>query len=292
MFKNFTIRKRIMSILIIVYVVSITAAISAGSYILTKDTIRESDEKAGILLASMKATRGYLKEVLRPKLQELHKDKFILEGMSGTYMSLGVASFVKKKHPDYIYKVVSNNPLNLDNMSNRFEEEIIGNFKRDKTEEWRGYVDRDGSRFYSIAMPVTSEPKCMKCHGDPKDTYQVLLDKYGDKTGYFYKDKDIVGGLFVYVPAKIAIAQANMKLLYFSLGFSIFFLAALIFVDRTIVHSVVKPIETFVKCAEDISRGNMNKEFEVKTNDEMRSLANAFNRMKVSLAKAMEILKK
>ena len=117
-----SIRRRIMLILIFVYIVSIGSAVYLGNVILKKDTARESDEKAGILLASMKATTTYSKKILRPKLRDLHKNEFILEGMSGAFISRCVADFVKKKHPDYIYRFVSDNPLNMSNKSTRFEE--------------------------------------------------------------------------------------------------------------------------------------------------------------------------
>ena len=119
-----------------------------------------------------------------------------------------------------------------------------------------------------------------------------MVERYGTGSGYGYKLGDIVGGTFVYVPADVAINQAMKKLLYFSLGFSIFFLLALFIVDRIIVSSVIKPIEVFVKTAEDVSKGKLDREFRVRTNDEMKSLANAFTRMKASIVKAIEIMKK
>jgi len=79
--------------------------------------------------------------------------------------------------------------------------------------------------------------------------------------------------------------------MYFSAVFSVFFLLVLFAVDRFIVSSVVKPIEHIVDVAEDISRGKLDREFHVKTNDEIKMLADAFDRMKVSLAKAMDILR-
>lgn len=288
--KRFSIRKRIAVILGGVYLLSMVLAIVAGNFILQEDTVRESREKTDILLASMQASRSYLKEVLRPKLQELHGETFILEGMSSTYMSLGIAKRIKKRHPDYIYRVVSNNPLNLTNKSDSFEEGIVDHFKSGE-KQWRGFVDRygDGRQFYAMALPILSEDKCLKCHGDPKNTYDILRVKYGTQNGYNYGDSgSVVGGLFVYVPAAVAIDQANKKLLYFALGFSAIFLIAFLIVDRIIVSNVIRPVEEIVRCADEISRGNINKDFSVDTNDEMKALSTSFNRMKFSLMKAMQ----
>ncbi len=291
MFKNLTIRKRIMAILIIVYVVSLVVAVIGGWIVLKQDTIRESEEKATILLASMKAARTYLKKVLRPRLQEILPGQFVLEGMSSTFMSIGVSKFVQEKHPEYIYKVAAPNPLNRNNLSDEFEQSVIESFSKGGVKEWKGFMEKRGKTFYSVALPIVAEAKCLRCHGDPNDTYPSLLARYGNKSGYGWNAGSVVGGLFVYVPADIAIAQAKKKLLYFTIGFSVFFLIVLVVVDRILIGSVVSPIENFVRVADDISKGRLDREFTVTTNDEMKAIADAFTRMKVSLAKAMDILK-
>jgi HAMP domain-containing protein len=101
----------------------------------------------------------------------------------------------------------------------------------------------------------------------------------------------VVGARFIYVPTAVMQQEAYQRIGYFSAAFSIFFLLVLFAVDRFIVSSVVKPIEHIVAVAEEISRGKLDVEFNVKTNDEIKLLANAFDRMKVSLAKAMDILR-
>jgi HAMP domain-containing protein len=46
------------------------------------------------------------------------------------------------------------------------------------------------------------------------------------------------------------------------------------------------------KIAESVSMGNMDSEFEQKTEDEIGTLAKAFNRMKSSLAISIDLLNK
>jgi len=118
-----------------------------------------------------------------------------------------------------------------------------------------------------------------------------MVEKYGTRSGYGYTVGDIVGARFVYVPTEVAHQQAMQKLIYFSGGFSLVFLFALVAVDRIINNSVVKPIENMIKVASDISRGKMDSEFEETSTTEIQSLAEAFKRMKVSLSKAMDILR-
>ncbi len=80
----------------------------------------------------------------------------------------------------------------------------------------------------------------------------------------------------------------------FSLGLFVtaVILLALIIIDYTMKRSIIRPIENIVEVAGEISRGKMDRNFEVDTNDEIKLLADAFNRMKVSLEKAMDILRK
>ncbi len=291
MFKNLSIRKRIMVILVIVYVVSLSIAVTGGYFIFKRDTIRESEEKAEVFLATMKATRTYLKDILRPRLQELLPGQFVIEGMSSTFVSLNVARIARKTHPDYIYRVSSPNPLNPDNLSDEFENKVISSFKKGK-KQWKGFVQKKGKRFYAVGLPVVAEKKCLKCHGSVEQALEAIKGRYGTNSGYGYKVGEVVGGIFVYVPAEVPLRQAFKKLLYFTGGSVVFFLAVLLVIDRIIVRSVVRPIENFVSVADEISRGKMDREFEVHTNDEMKTLAEAFTRMKISLAKAMDILKK
>jgi methyl-accepting chemotaxis protein len=280
-----------MLILIMVYAVSLCVTVVTGYFVLMQDTIRESEEKTAIFFAAMKGSRKYLKDVIRPKIKENIPDTFLPEGTVGIFMLSSISKFVQNEYPEYIYKISSPNPLNQNNMSNGFEMLTIKKFSDEKIDRWNGFIKKGGKRFYAVATPVVAEKNCIWCHDRPETANPQMVARYGTTSGYGYKLGDIVGGTFVYVPADVAIRQAMKKLLYFSVGFSIFFLLALVVVDRIIVRSVVKPIEVFVKTAEDVSRGKLDREFQVRTNDEMKALANAFNRMTVSIKKAIEIMK-
>jgi len=292
MLKNMTIRKRIMLILAVVYIISLSAAVGGGYYLMRQDTIRESLEKTDIFAAAMSSAGRYLGANIRPKVQELLPDTYFPEGSVGILMMTQTARYVQESYPEYIFKIASDNPLNPDNLADSFEESIIQQFDDGDVEEWKGFVKKDGQEFYAVAKPISASSNCIWCHDTPEVAPPEMVEQYGTRSGYGYVSGDIVGGRFIYVPTKIALQQAQKKLAYFAIGFSLFFLLALIAVDRIIVKSVVRPIENLVEVAGDISRGKMDREFEVETNDEIRALADAFKRMKVSLAKAMDILRK
>lgn len=119
-----------------------------------------------------------------------------------------------------------------------------------------------------------------------------MVAEYGRTSGYGYEEGDIVSARIVYMPTDAAKRLTVQKLGSLAAVVSLLFFFALLLIDYTINRSVVKPIENFVDVAGDISRGKMGRSFEVETNDEIKLLAEAFNRMKVSLEKAMDILRK
>ena len=86
--------------------------------------------------------------------------------------------------------------------------------------------------------------------------------------------------------------QTRKKLTIFVLTLSVLFLIAFLLIDGVINRSVVRPIEEITAIATEISKGKMDREFEVTSNDEIKALAEAFNRMKVSLSKAINMIKK
>lgn len=292
MFRNLTIRKRIMAILAIVYVISLSLAVGGGYYVLRQDTIRESLEKTEIFSAAMSSSAAYLGSAIRPKVLEYLPETYFPEATVGIFMLTTVAKSVQDQYPEYIYRIASPNPLNPENLADPFEEQVIKTFESGEMESWRGFVQREGKEFYAVATPMSAGQNCIWCHDTPEVAHPKMVEQYGTRSGYGYTLGDVVGARIVYVPTDVALAQAKKKLAYFAGGFSLFFLLALIAVDRIIVSSVVRPIENIVAAAEDISRGKMDREFEVKSNDEIKALADAFKRMKVSLAKAMDILRK
>lgn len=290
MLRNMTIRKRILTILTIVYLISMVLAVGGGYYVLRQDTIREAEEKTQLFSATMSAAQQYLASQIRPKVLEKLPDIYFPEATVGIVMLAEVSKMIQENFPEYIFRIASPNSLNPANNSDAFESKTIDAFDMGDSDQWRGFVERDGREFYAIATPMIAAEGCIWCHDTPERAHPDMVARYGKTSGYGYVAGDVVGGRFIYVPVEVALQQARIKLAYFSGGFSIFFLLALLAVDRIILMSVVKPIENIVSVADDISRGKMDREFEAQGNDEIKTLVDAFKRMKVSLAKAMDIL--
>lgn len=292
MFKNMSIRKRIVVMLAIVYVISLALVVAGGSYFLKRDVVREAQQKTDLFASVMSNSARYLHNVIRPKAEELvPEDAYFPEGGVGVLMLTEVARYIQEEYPEYIFRFASPNPLNPESLSDELEDEVISAFEEGEFDTWKGFAKRDGIEFYAVAKPLIAGSDCISCHDTPEVAHPSQVEEYGTRSGYGYLEGDVVGARFIYVPIAVIQQEAMKRIAYFSGAFSIFFLLVLFAVDRFVVSSVVKPIEHIVEVAEEISRGKIECEFDVKTNDEIKMLADAFDRMKVSLAKAMDILR-
>lgn len=293
MFKNMTLRKRFTTIMLIIYLISLPFIVGVSYLVLRENAKKQILEESNLMLAAMEAARAYTAEVLRPTLQKALPDKFIIEGMSATKVAYGIQERIRKKLPRYSFKEATENPLNPVNKADAFELQKINEFRKGIfKEEWRGYKKSADGEYYVIMRPVKVKFDCLRCHGDPAVAPPEQIERYGTTQGYNWKLDDIVTVNTVYVPTEEAKKSAIRALITFAGIYSGMFLIIIIVIDRIIISNIIKPIEHFVQTATEVSRGNLDKQFEVKTNDEMKLLADAFERMKVSLKKAIEILKK
>ncbi len=292
MLRNMSIRKRLMVILTVVYIFSMAGAIAGGYYVLNLDSLREAKEKTELFATVMTANQKFMARNVRPDILDLLPDEYLPAATVGIVMMGETAKMIEEDYPEYIFKVASPNPLNQENRSDSFENTIIAGFDNGDYETWEGTVTKAGKRYYATAVPVEARKSCIWCHDTPEVAHPEMVEEYGSDSGYGYEVGDIVGGRFIYVPMSATDELTMEKLAGFAGGISLLFLIAMLVIDRVVIGTVVKPIEQIVDVAEDISRGKMDREFDIKGNDEIKLLAEAFNRMKVSLAKAMDILRK
>ena len=119
----------------------------------------------------------------------------------------------------------------------------------------------------------------------------ALVRIYGKNNGFDWKMGDTVGAQIISVPMSVplGIADRAFRSLMFSLvGVS---LATLLLLDLAIVLIVIRPVTRLSKAADQISKGDLSvPELEVKGADEISQLAQSFNRMYLSLVKAIRML--
>ncbi|MEO0946718.1 MAG: DUF3365 domain-containing protein, partial [Cyanobacteria bacterium J06641_5] len=150
-----------------------------------------------------------------------------------------------------------------------------------------------GERLFYIARPIQiKNESCLACHSVPERAPKSLVDLYGDKGGFNWQLNEIVGSQVIEIPAS-TLNQKVWQSLLVTLGIFISVFAFAIFlVNLWLKRYVVRPINRMSIAAEAVSLGDTQAEFTVRSEDEVGKLAEAFNRMRLSLDLAMKRLQK
>ncbi len=208
--------KKKFNLFLLLFLLPSVGAISFLTYYSLKSLlIEESQTKAGMVLKEARAIRSYVREVLRPEMYEIvGQDGFVIQAMSTTFISVWIQKRFGRDMPGYTYRRVATRPRNPQNSPDDLEKDMLRWFSDDRDLKiWSGQVTRAGEPVFFIAEPVIVTEECMKCHGDPKDSPQVMRDRYGNQGGFHYSVGEVMGLNSVSVPvseALIKIRRATM----------------------------------------------------------------------------------
>lgn len=294
MFRKMTIAKRFGFILFIIFIITLPLITSVMYYFFRENAIREVADKALLTMHSMDSLRKYVGKELRPTINKELPKKFVLEGESGFYILRKVSYNLQEVQPYYIYKQATNNPLAIENRADYYEEWFLKRFRENgKLKEITGLRTDGKEPLYYIARPVkVDRPECMRCHGDPQAAPKEQIVKYGTTSGYNYAMDSVVGTNIIYVPASVPIAIATRSTAMVAVVFTMLFFILFVIINILIRKSIIHPIENFVKVADQVSKGQFDNKFEINTQDELKTLADSFTRLKTSIAMLMEMIKK
>lgn len=293
MLNRLKLRQKFSVILVSIFLASLPIMAVSSYFILLKNAEQEIFETAQVFLAAMESVRKHVSTVSRPAVMHELRDsnRFIVAAESSSYFARGVAEKVREQFPHYIFRHISLNPRHPQNRADAFESDVLAKFTKDRsTQIHHGFVKRPDGEYFFVARPITSKADCLRCHSTPDIAPRELVEHYGKTAAFGWKSNELVAALVTYVPTSIAKKNAIKAVAVFTGFYIVVFSAILIIVDRLIAASIIRPITHFVETAHEISSGNMDKHFEVSGNDEIRTLADAFTRMKRSLEKAMELI--
>jgi protein-histidine pros-kinase len=118
-----------------------------------------------------------------------------------------------------------------------------------------------------------------------------MIRIYGTANGFGWKPNEVIGAQIVSVPMALAITIAKDAfgtLMAYLVGVLV---VTAVVLDLVLFFTVVRPVSRLSVLADEISLGNMEvPELPVHGNDEISKLAGSFNRMYISLAKAVRLL--
>ena len=191
--------KHTLTIITIIFIISFIL-LSSLVYKYTNDyALNEAEKRIESMLMEHRAKHGYIEEIQKPVIYELQKknilrkDFFAPEILSFTFIARNTHSYLMKEQEKagrrpYIYKLAAINPRNLLNKADDLEKELIKKFNDGEIESFEEIIEKGGEKYLYKAIPIAENKKsCMRCHGDPKDTPNDIVNRYGDKDGYFEK---------------------------------------------------------------------------------------------------------
>lgn len=291
MFKNLKLKQKFTLSLLFVLIGGIVLSGITLSTVLRKSAQSEVSSTALLLMETMNSVRDYTSSQVNPELINQMETQFLPETVPA-YSAREVFESLRKNsdYDDYFYKEATLNPTNLRDKADKFEAQIVEDFRQDSSKnDAEGFRVTQGRRIFYIARPITiSKASCLECHGNPADAPASMIEFYGADNGFGWEEGEIVGAQVISVPASTVIEKANKATLLL-LGIVSAIFALIIFLINYMLNSqVIIPLKRMVKTAEEVSRGNMDVEFEQVSNDEVGNIAHAFTRMKRSLMMAMD----
>jgi len=192
----------------------------------------------------------------------------------------------------YTYKEATLNPTNLEDRATDWEADVIHDL-RDHPDLKEVSGDRQtpaGPAIY-LAEPLTAAPRCLECHSVPSAAPKAMITVYGSSNGFGWKPNEIIGAQIISVPLSVPIAiadQAYHQLLLILIGTLI---ATILALDAGVYWLVILPLKRVSDTADRVSRGEKNIDpLTVRGKDEIASVTASFNRMQLSLIKALNML--
>jgi two-component system, cell cycle sensor histidine kinase and response regulator CckA len=261
------------------------------AYFIIDEHINEEVEKEIVMALRFDlAIRTYLANRIRPLMYDLvGKDEFIPETMSTSYVARSIFEEVRKEFPDYIIKFSSDDPRNPVNQAGPEELKIIDYFNNNPgTNRWEGMILIDGRRYMAKFSARRMKESCLRCHGDPKDAPESLLEKYGSTAGFYRSVGKVIGMDTVAIPMDKIIKKLWSESIK-SLGISgmavILFLFGMVIAFKFFIINRLSKITEHFKHAANQEDYKHVAPVEVKGKDEINTLASSFNTLVGKLKK-------
>jgi len=250
-------------------------------------------QQAKLMIASARSTRDYTDQELDPLLETTPESaKRFLPQTIPFYAATVTFNNIRKDYPDYTYKEAALNPTNPRDRADQWEADII-NYFRNHPEEKQLVGERQTAVGTSISLsqPIAAEASCLTCHSSPATAPPTQILTYGSANGFGWKQSEVIGAQIVSVP--MAVADKLASHLYHTLlvYISATFLATLAVIDLALYYVVIVPVRRLAATADLISTGDLEQpELTYKGKDEISEVTASFNRMYVSLKKAIQML--
>ncbi len=254
---------------------------------------REVADQARLMLAMTEAVRDYTSNDVGPKLEKLpeHRSGFIAETVPA-FSAVTVFRAVRKFYPDYHYREPALAPTNM--------KDLPADWERDKIQKLRNNPNLPDDVFerptmdglsLTIVTPTRCEKACLECHSIPSRAPRGLINTYGRDNGFGWQEGKVVAARIISVPMSVPLHRAHAAFNELLIFLGISMLVTIAALDAGVYLFVIRPLKLVSATADRVSRGDKNvPPVSLQGNDEIASVAASFNRMQVSLAKALRMI--
>jgi HAMP domain-containing protein len=281
--------------LLLVTLVAIALAIVASvAHSFLIDNARDQVvQQAKLMMAGATSTRKYTSEELKPLLMQAADDQHtFLPQTVPAYGATTIFSKLRQSFPDYTYKEATLNPTNLEDRASDWESDVIQTFRNNPSQkEIVGErMTPTGMSLY-LAHPIVAQQGCLECHSTPSVAPQTMINKYGSANGFGWNLNEVIAAQIVSVPMDLPVNIATKAFHTLMLALSVTFLAILIAVNLVLYFLIILPVRKLSTVADRVSLGQFNDaELPVRGKDEMAQLTASFNRLFVTVTKALRML--
>ena len=279
-------------VFIAVFLIGLGVAAHVADRLLQHNAREEMQHSARLIMEAALSTRSYTSSQVGPLLQTQMKYGFLPQSVPA-YSATEVFNGLRKKFPEFAYKEATLNPTNPRNRAVDWETDLVYQFRNNPEHtEIVGERDTPSGRLLYVARPIqVRDGACLSCHSTVDAAPKTLIDRYGPANGFGWKLNEVVGAQVVSVPTEVPTQRAHIAFRSFMVSLAGIFVFLGIALNLMLLFMVVRPVSRLAKLADQVSLGNMDvPDFRVRSRDEIRTLADSFNRMKKSVAQAMKML--
>jgi protein-histidine pros-kinase len=259
--------------------------------VLQANAEREIVAQAGLLMDSALAIRDYTEIEILPLLHAQMQNEFLPQSVP-FYAATQNFLRLHRVHPQYSYKEAALNPTNPRDRAADWEADIIQRFRNDAAmHEFVGKRDTPMGESLYLARPIRADTGCLPCHSLPAVAPAAVIARYGNGNGFGWQANEVIGAQIVSVPIASADASASRAFRVFLASLTAVFAALLLVVNVVLYVLVVRPVRRMAQIADLVSMGDATAPaFPVGGGAEIAALGRSFNRMRISLAKAVKLL--
>jgi protein-histidine pros-kinase len=280
-------------ILIAVSLIGLVVSYQVADRLLQANARREVEGNARLLVESALAVRMYTNRQINPLLKTQSHYSFLPQRVAA-YSAKEYFKNLRQKFPEYTYREATLNPTNPLDRADDWEADVVRHLRdNNDIKEVVGERETAIGRTLYLARPIrVVDATCLECHSTVKAAPTNMVDKYGAANGFGWQLNDIVGAQIVSVPYRVPVQHANVVLTSFVQVLVGMFVFLFIVGNVLMTTLVVRPVLRLAKIADQVSKGDMDApEFPARGGDELSDLSLAFNRLRISLKKALTALR-